>query len=222
MHVLLTGATGLVGQGVLNSCLAAQDVTVVTLLSRRPTRSTEGRVAEIVLEDFTQAGALQAQLAGMDAVFYCAGAPPVGTAEDEYRRVTLTLTLAVARAFAAANPHGRFIYVSGAKSDPDSSMMALRIKGQTERALEQLPIPTVMMRPGGILPEDGTASPHGLLRTLHTLTRPLKGALVKGLPAMATTNALLGRAMLAVARMQYPPRVVENREINALGGEQDA
>ena len=222
MHVLLTGATGLVGQGVLHSCLGAQDVTAVTLLSRRPTRATEGRVAEIVLEDFADAGRLGAQLAAMDAALYCAGAPPVGTPAGEYRHVTLALTLAVAQAYAAASPNGRFIYISGAKSDPDSNLMALRVKGETERALQQLPITTVMMRPGGILPEAGTASPHGLLRTLHTLTRPLQGALVKGMPAMATTNAALGRAMLAVARMQYPPRVVENREINALGAETSA
>lgn len=217
MHVLLTGATGLAGQGVLRSCLAAQDVSAITLLARTATRSTEGRVAEIVLEDFADAERLGAQLAGMDAAFYCAGAPPVGTAEDTYRHVTLTLTLAVARAYAAANPNGRFIYISGANSNPDSSLMPLRIKGETEHALQRLPITTVMLRPGGILPDEGTSSPHGMLRALHTLARPLQGALVKGLPAMATTNATIGRAMLALARMPDPPGIVENREINALG-----
>ncbi|GAB3052577.1 NAD-dependent epimerase/dehydratase family protein [Stenotrophomonas tumulicola] len=217
MHILLTGATGLLGQGVLGACRAAPQATHITLLSRRQTGLQQAGLDELVLPDFAQAASLQMQLAGIDACFYCAGAPPIGTAEDEYRHVTLGLTLAVARAYAAANPHGRFFYISGAHSNPGSRVMPLRVKGETESALQALPITTVMLRPGGILPEAGTRSPHGVLRFFHALSKPLQGVIVKGAPGVATTNGTIGRAMLQLASLSTPPAVVENREINRLG-----
>jgi uncharacterized protein YbjT (DUF2867 family) len=217
MHILLTGATGLLGQGVLNACLASPDVTRITVLARRPLDRADAKVGVVLLEDFSQAARVQAQLSGIDAAFYCAGAPPIGTAEKEYRRVTFELTLAVARAYAAANPQGRFFYISGANSDPESRLMPLRIKGETEDALQRLPITTVMLRPGGILPEEGTHSPHGVMRMFHALASPLQGMIVKNVPGAATTNGAIGRAMIALARSPSPPAVVENREINQLG-----
>ena len=217
MHILLTGATGLLGQGVLKACQAAPQASRITLLSRRPNSLQTADLDELVLPDFSQAATLHAQLGGIDACFYCAGAPPIGTAEGEYRHVTLELTLAVARAYAAANPHGRFFYISGAHSNPESRVMPLRIKGETESALQELPITTVMLRPGGILPDEGTRSPHGVLRFFHALANPLQDVLVKGMPAVATTNGTIGRAMLQLASVSMPPAVVENREINRLG-----
>lgn len=217
MHILLTGATGLLGQGVLNACLDAADVTRVTVLTRRAIDRPHPKLHEVRLEDFAQAATVAPQLADIDACFYCAGAPPIGTAEATYRHVTLDLTLAVARAYASANPQGRFFYISGANSDPDSRLMPLRIKGETEAALQALPITTVMVRPGGILPEEGTHSPHGLLRAMHTLAAPLQSLIVKNVPAAATTNGAIGRAMISLVRTPNPPRVVENREVNALG-----
>lgn len=217
MHILLTGASGLLGQGVLNACLASPVVHRVTVLARRPLAHADERIEVLLLEDFAQAAAVSDRLAGIDACFYCAGAPPVGTAEHEYRHVTVDLTLAVARAYAAANPQGRFLYVSGANSDPDSRLMPLRVKGEVEVALQTLPIRTVMLRPGGILPEQGTRSPHGVLRALHALARPLQGTLIRNVPSAATTNGGIGRAMIALARDPAPPAVVENRQINALG-----
>ena len=217
MHILLTGATGLLGQGVLNACLDAADVTRVTVLTRSAIDRPHPKLHEVRLEDFAQAATVAPQLADIDACFYCAGAPPIGTAEATYRHVTLDLTLAVARAYASANPQGRFFYISGANSDPDSRLMPLRIKGETEVALQALPISTVMVRPGGILPEEGTHSPHGLLRAMHTLAAPLQSLIVKNVPAAATTNGAIGRAMISLVRTPNPPRVVENREVNALG-----
>lgn len=216
MHILVTGASGLLGQGVLEPCLASAAVTRVTVLARQSIHHQHPKLQEILLPDFAQADTVQAQLAGMDACFYCAGAPPVGTRKDTYRHVTLELTLAVARAYAAANPQGKFLYVSGAHSDAQSRVMPLRIKGETEDALRALPLTTVMLRPGGILPETGTQSPHATLRLLHRLARPLQATLLHSVPAAATSNGRIGRAMLALAAMQDPPGIVENRMINAL------
>jgi len=73
------------------------------------------------------------------------------------------------------------------------------------------------VRPGGILPEEGTHSPHALLRAMHTVASPLQRVIVKSVPAAATTNGAIGRAMISLVRTPHPPRVVENREVNALG-----
>lgn len=228
----------MVGQGVLQCCLADDRIDRITLLSRRPQRDSlavssydtaggstdrsrdqQRLVDEIVLPDFADANTLGERLSGIEAAFYCAGAPPVGTAEDTYRHVTVALTLAVARAYAAANPGGRFLYVSGANSDVGSRIMPLRVKGEAEQALLALPITTIMLRPGGILPASGTRSPHGLLRAMHAVAAPLQGPLLRCLPSLATRNDVIGGAMVALARMPSPPRVVENRDINQLGGE---
>lgn len=148
MKILVTGSTGLVGQGVLKACQASAAVARLAVLVRKGGDAPAG-VEEIVLADFLQAAAVAPLLAGFDACFYCAGAPPVGTPEAEYRHVTVDATLAVARVWAEANPEGRFLYVSGAYADPNSRVMPLRIKGEAERALSALAITTVMLRPGG-------------------------------------------------------------------------
>lgn len=217
MHILLTGSTGLLGQGVLKACLEAADVERITVLVRRATGHRHAKLDEIVLNYFSHAATVQDRLAGIDACFYCAGAPPVGTPERDYRHVTRELTLAVARAYASANPQGRFFYVSGARSDPHSRLMPLRVKGETEVALQRLSVTTVMLRPVLILPAEGTRSPHPLLRVLHTLARPFERGMLGRLPAVATTNLAIGRAMLALARDTHVPGVVENPRINALG-----
>lgn len=216
VKILLTGATGLVGQGVAKACLLSPVVAEVTALVRRP-GSVQSPLVEQVLPDFRQAGEHIAALAGFDACFYCAGATPIGTPEAEYRAVTLDATLAVAHAWAAANPHGIFLYVSGAHADPGSRIMPLRIKGEAEVALAQLPIRTVMLRPGGVRPVEGTGTRHGALKPLYRFAGPLMKLAVKATPSLATSNVAIGNAMIALAQMQQPPTVVECTEINALG-----
>ncbi|WP_312315811.1 NAD-dependent epimerase/dehydratase family protein [Stenotrophomonas sp.] len=217
MKILVTGATGLVGQGVLRACQASAAVERLAVLVRKGGDAPAG-VEEIVLPDFEHAADVASLLAGFDACFYCAGAPPVGTPEPEYRKVTLDATLAVAQAWAGANPEGRFLYVSGAYAGPDSHMMPLRIKGETEHALTQLPITTVMLRPGGVRPVEGTGTRHGALKPLYALGGPMMKLAQKLTPGMATSNEAIGRAMLALAAMPTPPAVVECAEINTLAG----
>ena len=218
MRILLTGATGLVGQGVLHELLADPGVSHVTALVRRPLQRQDARLSTVHVAAFDELDAAASELAPFDACCYCAGAPPLGTPEAEYRRVTHDLTLHVARAFAQRNPSARLLYVSGAHADPRSRVMPLRIKGETERALQALPIATVMLRPGGVQPVHGEVSPHAWMRPMYAVVGPLMGLGRQVMPGMLTSTAAIGRAMLALARMPQPPAVVENAQINELAG----
>lgn len=216
MRILLTGATGLVGQGVLHEVLADAAVTRIGLLGRRIVPHADPRVQSLVVERFDALDDVADRLAPWDACFYCAGAPPVGTAEEAYRRVTVDLTLHVARAFAAGNPQGRFLYLSGANANPRSRVMPLRVKGEAEAALQALPITTAMLRPGGVQPVHGERSPHAWMRPMYALGSPLMGLGVRVLPGLLTSTAAIGRTLLALAAMPQPPSVVENAEINRI------
>lgn len=216
MRILLAGATGLVGQGVLHEILANAAVTHVGLLGRRIVHHDDPRVQSLVVERFDALDDIDDRLAPWDACFYCAGAPPVGTAADEYRRVTVDLTLHVARAFAGRNPQGRFLYISGANANARSRLMPLRVKGEAETLLQALPIATVMLRPGGVQPAHDERSPHAWMRPMYALGSPLMGLGVRLLPGLMTSTAAIGRTLLALAAMPQPPRVVENAEINRI------
>ena len=202
---------------MLRECLLAPDVERVVALGRHPTGTQNSRLEELICPDFAQVESLGDQLAPFDACLYCAGAPLVGISAQAYRHVTLTLTLKAAQAFARHNPAGRFLYISGAYSDPGSRFMVARAKGETERALAALPITTVMVRPGGIRPVEGIRSSHKPLDFLYRLGSPALALAVRLLPGQMTTTARVGRAMLALAREPLPPAVVENDAINRLG-----
>lgn len=221
MRILLTGATGLVGQGVLRECLADPVVTHVAALGRRPGGESHDKLEDLVVADFADLSSVEGRLHPFDACLYCAGALPVGISEAEFRHVTLDLTLHVARTLARLNPRLVFVYVSGAYSDPDSRVMPLRIKGEAERALAALPIRTVMLRTGGIQPVHGVRSPHPAMATMYAAVGPLMSLGVQLMPGLMTTTGRVGRAMLQLLRQDDPPAVVENAEINRLGSEAD-
>lgn len=218
MRILITGATGLVGQGVLQECLEARDVDGVVALLRHSTGRTDPRLHEVLVADFADLSGVEDALQALDACFYCAGAPPIGTPEAQYRHVTLDLTLNVARTLARLNPSLHLLYISGAHSEPSSHVMPLRVKGETEQALGALPLRTTMLRTGGIQPVHGEHSPHKALDVAYRIGGPVMGLGVALAPTLFTTTARVGRAMLALARMEDPPKVVENDEINRLGG----
>jgi len=217
MRILVTGATGLVGQGVLRECLLDPAVTHVVALGRHASGQSHDKLEDVVVDDFSQLGPVESRLQPLDACFYCAGALPVGIPEAEYRHVTLDLTLTVAKTLAQLNPNLVFVYVSGAYSNPSSRIMPLRVKGETERALAALPIRTVMLRTGGVQPVEGVRSPHAARAALYAIGAPLMGLGVRLMPGMVTTTQRVGRAMLQLARQASPPPIVENAEINRIG-----
>lgn len=219
MRILVAGANGLVGQGVVKACLADPGVGQVAALVRHPSGFGDQGVVDIVCPDFSRLEGATDRLRPFDACLYCAGAPPVGTPESTYRHVTVELTAHVADVLARLNPGLRFVYVSGAHANPDSAVMPLRIKGEAERALAALPMRSIMLRPGGIQPVDGVRSPRGWMDALYRVAGPAMGLGVRLAPGLMTTTGRIGRAMLALLRQDEPPAIVENAQINRLGAD---
>lgn len=208
----------MVGQGVLRECLLDPSIDDVLSIGRSATGQTNPKLRERALPDLMNVSALEAELKGFDACFFCLGVSSAGMKEADYRRVTFDLTLAVARMLARLNPNMTFIYVSGAGTDTSErgrSMWA-RVKGQTENALLALPLNAVMFRPGAIEPLHGIKSKTKLYRFILVLARPLWAPLRLAFPQLVTTTEQVGRAMVRVARLGAPRSILETRDINAL------
>src|SRR5690349_6645130 len=131
MRVLLFGATGMVGQGVLRECLLDADVSEVLIVGRSAIEEdgTNPRLRELIVPDVAELSAIEPQLSGFDACFFCLGVSSVGMSEADYRRVTYDLTLAVAKTLARLNPAMTFVYVSGAGTDASGRSMWAGVKG---------------------------------------------------------------------------------------------
>lgn len=219
MKVILFGATGMVGQGVLRECLRDGDVTEVLSVGRRPSGDADPKLRDLVVPDPGQLSAVEAEISGFDACFFCLGVSSVGMSEDDYRRVTYDLTLGAARTLARLNPQMTFVYVTGAGTDSTErgrSMWA-RVKGATENALMRLPFKaTYMFRPGMIQPMHGVRSKTALYRWAYVIANPLFGLVRRWAPNSVTTSEQVGRAMLVVAKRGGPTPLVEMADINAL------
>jgi uncharacterized protein YbjT (DUF2867 family) len=218
MKILLFGATGMVGAGVLRECLAARDVEQVTAIGRTPTGVTHDKLRDLVHADLFDTAAIASQLAGFDACFFCLGVSSGGTGEREYTRLTLDLTLAAARVLARLNPSMTFIYVSGAGTDSSERgrVMWARVKGKTENALLELPFRAVMFRPGLIQPLDGIRSKTPAYRWFYVAMVPLFPLMRWLAPSQLLTTRDMGRAMLKVARGSGEKPILESRDIRAL------
>jgi uncharacterized protein YbjT (DUF2867 family) len=219
MKVILFGATGMVGQGVLRECLLDPEVNEVLSIGRSATGQTHPKLRELVQPDLLDFSAIESELSGFDACFFCLGVSSVGMKENDYRRVTFDITMAAARTLARLNPAMTFIYVSGAGTDSSERGRSrwARVKGQTENALLRLPFKAVVMfRPAGIVPLHGVTSRMRLYRIAYALTRPLWSVLLSAFPRFVTTTEQVGCAMLRVAKHGAPKTILETRDINAL------
>ncbi len=219
MKIMLFGATGMVGQGVLRECLLDGDVTQVLSVGRRPSGEQHAKLRDLVLPDLNDYKAVEDQITDFDACFFCLGVSSVGMSEEDYRRVTYDLTLAAAQTLARLNPQMTFVYVSGAGTDSTERgrVMWARVKGATENALMRLPFRAAyMFRPGFIEPMHGVRSKTALYQAAYVIARPVFGLLRRWAPNRVTTSVQVGRAMLAVAKRGAPAPLVEVPDINAL------
>jgi len=220
MKVILFGASGMVGQGVLRECLLDEGVTAVLSLVRRPEAPAHPKLREQVCTDFFDYTALEPLLVGYDACFFCLGVSSGGLSEAEYRRLSYDLTLAAATTLARLNPPMVFVYVSGMGTDSSErgrSMWA-RVKGATENALRRLPFAAVyLFRPGGIRPLHGIRSKTPAYRWGYALMGPLVPLLHRFAPGAMTSTEEVGRAMLRVVRERPARAILEARDIAALG-----
>jgi uncharacterized protein YbjT (DUF2867 family) len=216
MKVVLFGATGMVGQGVLRECLRDPEVERVLVIGRRSIGNQNEKIREIVHRDFLDFSTIEDQLSGYDACFFCLGVSSVGMTEQDYTRVTYDLTMAAAEVLAKKNPGMTFIYVSGAGTDSSEkgSLMWARVKGKTENTLLKLPFKLYAFRPGYVQPLDGIKSKTKLYQALYSVAGSLYPLLRAIFPKYVTTTEQVGRAMLCVAKRGAPKRLLENEDIN--------
>lgn len=218
MKVLLFGATGMVGQGVLRECLLDPRVTQVVSVGRSPLKQQAPGLSEILLPDLHAIAQVEQQLSDFDGCFFCLGVSVLGLSEAEYTRLTHDLALEIAAVLAPRNPAMTFIYVSGAGTSRDSRQMWARVKARTEDDLAVLPFKaSYAFRPGLIQPLHGVVSKTLWYAMAYAALRPIAALLTRWMPSVATTSQRLGKAMIAVMADGYPTPVLESRDINQAG-----
>jgi uncharacterized protein YbjT (DUF2867 family) len=218
VKVIVFGASGMVGQGVLRACLLDEGVTEVVAVVRRPLGRTHERLREVVHQDFTDFSAAADELAGADACFFCLGVSAAGRSAADYKRVTYDYTLAAAHTVAA--PELTFTYVSGEGTDSSEHGRSVwgRVKGRTENALLSMDMRAYMFRPGYIQPVHGETSRTLWYRVVYALGSVLYPLLRRVASRHVTTTERLGRAMLAVVRLEGgAPHLLHSPDINRLG-----
>jgi uncharacterized protein YbjT (DUF2867 family) len=219
MNVILFGATGMIGQGVLAECLRDPGIERVVAVGRRSTGVRNGKLREVVHPDLLDYTPIASELAGHDACLYCLGVSSAGMREAAYRRITYDGTLAAARVLLERSPGLTFLYVSGAGTDSSERgrVMWARVKGATENALLRLPFrATYMIRPAYIQPGRGIRSRTAWTRVMYAVAGPLQPLWRRLFPGYVTTTEELARAMVRVARYGASRPVVESADIPGL------
>ena len=204
MKVIITGATGMVGEGVLLSCLANNDVTEILMVNRRNYQLTHPKLKEILVPDFLK---LENKLTGYDACFFCAGISSVGMNEEKFTLITYTTTLHFAKELLKFNPQMVFTYVSGAGTNINGAQMWQKVKGRTEAELNGLGFRgEYNFRPGFMTPYKGQKNVKWFFRPLIALLKPL-------IPKYTLTMDQVGKAMVNVVKKPYPSSVLEVADI---------
>ena len=219
MKVILFGATGMVGQGVLRECLVDAGVESVLVVGRSPTGQRHAKLHEILHDNFMDFSAIESQLTGYDACFFCLGVSSVGMDPERYRHLTYDITMTAAKTLVRLNPGMVFTYVTGRSSDSteQGSVRWARVKGKTENDLLKLPFKAAyMFRPAGIQPLHGVRSKTAWVQAIYVVASPLLSYLARTAPKFMTTSEQLGRAMISVARSGYPKPVLESEDINSI------
>ncbi len=216
MNILLFGATGMVGQGVLQECLRAGDVARVLTVGRQATGRSHPNLQELVHADLRALSPVASRLEGFDACFFCLGASAMGLDEAAYTRINHDIPTHAGALLARLNPGMTMIYVSG-QGTGNSLQMWSRVKGQTEQALLAMPFKAAyMFRPGVIQPVDGVRSKTAWYNTFYTLFGPAMSLARRLFPRQILTSKEVGLAMLEAARSGAPKRILEPGDIRNL------
>ncbi|TGD77159.1 epimerase [Hymenobacter wooponensis] len=216
LRVIVTGATGMVGEGVLLECLGHSEVEEVLSISRKPSGISHPKLREILHSDFQNLAPIADHLTGYNACFFCLGVSSVGMKEPEYRRLTYDLTLHFAQTLLPRNPALTFCYVSGAGTDGTlkSRQMWARVKGETENTLLKLGFQDAyMFRPGFLRATPGQQHVLSYYKYFGWLFPVLRTVT----PNYASTLTELGQAMIRVAQRGYLRKVLEVPDIVLLG-----
>ena len=212
MKVIITGATGMVGEGVLMECLVHPDVEAILLLTRKPSGVTHLKVKEVVHNDFYDIIPVEQKLKGYDACFFCLGVTSIGKKEDEYTKLTYDLTMHVAQRLSTLNNNMVFCYVSGSGTDSSEKgrLMWARVKGKTENDLAKLPFKAVYaFRPGFLIPTKGAGNILPAYKYFSWLVPVLKPLF----PGMVGSLQELGKAMINVVKYGFRKRILEVKDI---------
>jgi hypothetical protein len=215
VRAIITGSTGMVGEGVLHECLLSPQVEAVLVINRNPCGVVHPKLKEVILKDFFNFSAIQNEVAGYNACFFCLGISSVGVSADEYYKMTYTLTMGVAQLLCKVNPDMTFCYVSGSGTDSSEKgrLAWARVKGKTENDLMKLPFKQVYaFRPGYIHPTPGlkrTNPAYKYITWLYPVGRVL-------FPGMVSTLAEIGHAMIHTVTQGYEKKILEVKDIVAL------
>ena len=215
LKIILTGATGMVGEGVLLTALQHPDVEQVLIVNRKHFPLQDPKLRELLVPDFMHLDEVASQLTGYDACFYCAGISSVGMSEPDYTHITYDITLHFAATLLALNPQMTFCFVSGAQTDSTEKgrTMWARVKGRTENALAALGFAReVNFRPGFMKPVPGQQN----VRSYSRIFAPLFPVLIALFPNQGCTLEQIGLAMIHATLNGSPKLILENRDIKAL------
>ncbi|MCB9233258.1 MAG: epimerase [Bacteroidia bacterium] len=221
MRVIVTGASGMVGMGVLLECIDSESVESILVVGRTPCGVENSKLKELLHGDFMDFSGVEDQLQGYDACFWCLGVSAAGMDEAKYSRITYDYTLNFGRLLSQINPEMTFIYVSGAGTDSTEKgrQMWARVKGKTENDLLKLPFKDAyMFRPGMIQPKRGIKSKTPLYNFVYTGFGWLINLIKLMAPNSSTDTTTHGKAMINAVLHGYEQKILENPQINALGG----
>jgi uncharacterized protein YbjT (DUF2867 family) len=217
IKIIIFGATGMVGEGVLHEALKHPDVESILVIGRRSCNVKHEKLKELLHKDFFDYSTIREHLRGFNACFFCLGVSSVGMNEQDYSRITYDLTMQAATTLTKLNPEMTFCYVSGTGTDSteQGKMMWARVKGRTENHLTRLPFKAVyLFRPGLMKPTKGQKNVKPLFKVLGSLY-PLWKVLS---PKNVCTLEEVGIAMIQAVRIGYAKQILENKDIAQLAG----
>ncbi len=215
IKVIITGTTGMVGEGVLHVCLNDERVENILVINRKPCGIVHPKLKELIVLNFFELANIENELKGYNACFFCLGITSLRATEEQYAKITYTLTLYMANMLCKLNPDMTFSYISGAGTtgDENAKMMWVRVKSKTENALSRLPFKKVFnFRPGFIKPIKGLRNTHSFYKYIVWMF-PIGRRLF---PNSFCTLQELGIAMINACFLEIDRKNMEGRDIIAL------